>query len=85
LEIDLPEGEEFETVAGFVFNRAGRLVEAGEEITFDGTRIVVEEVENTRIKKARLEQLDVPEEAEVESEEDDVAVADEENGASVDN
>ncbi|QSG04309.1 hemolysin family protein [Natranaeroarchaeum sulfidigenes] len=57
LEIDLPEGEEFETVAGFVFNRAGRLVEEGEQIEYDGIRITVEEVENTRIKQARLEEL----------------------------
>jgi len=38
LGIDLPEGEEFETLAGFVFNRAGRLVEEGEEIEFDEIR-----------------------------------------------
>jgi putative hemolysin len=30
LDIVLPEGEEFETIAGFVFNRAGRLIEQGE-------------------------------------------------------
>jgi CBS domain containing-hemolysin-like protein len=54
LEIDLPEGEEFETIAGFIFNRAGRLVEEGEEITYDGVRIQVEQVENTRIMKARV-------------------------------
>ncbi|THE65070.1 HlyC/CorC family transporter [Salinadaptatus halalkaliphilus] len=58
LEIDLPEGEEFETIAGFIFNRAGRLVEEGEEITYDGVRITVESVENTRILKARLRKLE---------------------------
>ncbi len=58
LEIDLPEGEEFETIAGFIFNRAGRLVEEGEEITYDGVRITVEEVENTRIMRARLTKLE---------------------------
>jgi CBS domain containing-hemolysin-like protein len=57
LGIDLPEGEEFETIAGFVFNRAGRLVEAGEELTYENVRIVVEGVENTRIVKARLTRL----------------------------
>jgi CBS domain containing-hemolysin-like protein len=31
LDIVLPDGEEFETIAGFVFNRAGRLIEQGEE------------------------------------------------------
>ncbi|MFB1064493.1 hemolysin family protein [Natrinema sp. H-ect4] len=59
LEIDLPEGQEFETIAGFIFNRAGRLVEEGEEITYDGVRITVESVENTRIMKARLKKLEI--------------------------
>ncbi len=61
LDIDLPEGEEFETIAGFVFNRAGRLVEEGETIEYDGVEIRVERVENTRIMKARLRRLE-PEE-----------------------
>jgi len=54
LDIDLPEGEEFETIAGFIFNRAGRLVEEGEQIDYDGTELRVEEVDNTRIKQARI-------------------------------
>jgi CBS domain containing-hemolysin-like protein len=54
LDIDIPEGEEFETIAGFIFNRAGRLVEEGEVIEYDGIEIHVERVENTRIMKARL-------------------------------
>ncbi|WP_425491828.1 hemolysin family protein [Halohasta salina] len=54
LEIDLPEGEEFETLAGFVFNRAGRLVEEGETFEYDGVEIAIEEVDNTRILKARI-------------------------------
>ena len=62
LEIELPEGQEFETIAGFIFNRAGRLVEEGEEITYDGVRITVETVENTRIMKARLTKLEIVEE-----------------------
>jgi len=58
LGIELPEGEEFETIAGFIFNRAGRLVEQGESIEYDGVNITVEEVETTRILKARLERTD---------------------------
>ncbi|MFQ3319410.1 MAG: putative hemolysin [Natronomonas sp.] len=54
LDIDIPEGEEFETLAGFIFNRAGRLVEEGETIEYDGIEIYVERVENTRIMKARI-------------------------------
>jgi len=54
LDIELPEGEEFETIAGFIFNRVGRLVEAGESVEYDGLGIRVEQVENTRILKARI-------------------------------
>ncbi|MFC3477703.1 hemolysin family protein [Halobacterium litoreum] len=62
LEIDLPEGEEFETIAGFIFNRAGRLVEEGETFRFENVELTVEHVENTRIMKARVKRLP-PEEA----------------------
>ncbi|SEH17653.1 Hemolysin, contains CBS domains [Natronorubrum sediminis] len=77
LDIELPEGEEFETIAGFIFNRAGRLVEEGEEITFDGVRITVEGVENTRIMKARLRKLEQPSEPDEETtgEENEESVA----------
>jgi putative hemolysin len=54
LGIDLPEGEEFETIAGFIFNRAGRLVEEGETFAYEDVDLTVEEIENTRIKKARV-------------------------------
>ena len=57
LGIDIPEGEEFETIAGFIFNLAGRLVEEGEHIEYDGVEIRVEQVENTRIMKARVERV----------------------------
>jgi len=58
LDVELPEGEEFETIAGFIFNRAGRLVEEGEVIEYDSVRIRVEQVENTRILKVRLQKLE---------------------------
>jgi CBS domain containing-hemolysin-like protein len=63
LDIDLPEGEEFETIAGFVFNRAGRLVVEGEELTYENVRITVENVENTRIMKARVARLPAEDES----------------------
>jgi putative hemolysin len=58
LDIDLPEGEEFETIAGFIFNRVGRLVEEAEVIDYDGLSIRVEQVQNTRIMKARIAGLE---------------------------
>ena len=72
LGIDIPEGEEFETIAGFIFNRLGRLVEEGEVIEYDGLDIRVEQVENTRIMKARIvgfEEVE-PAESEIEPEPD---------------
>lgn len=54
LDIDLPEGEEFETIAGFIFNRAGRLVEQGEEFDYENVTLRAEQVENTRIQKVRV-------------------------------
>jgi len=77
LDIDIPEGEEFETIAGFIFNLAGRLVEEGEVIDYDGVEIAVEAVENTRIMKARVTRTDAydpddtPDEEEVETDADE--------------
>jgi len=71
LDIDLPEGEEFETIAGFIFNRAGRLVEQGEEFEYENVKLQVEQVENTRILKARVTRLE-PEPEPEEGEEDEV-------------
>ena len=68
LGLDLPEGEEFETLAGFVFNRAGRLVEEGERIAYEGITIRIEQVDNTRILKARIT---IPEDPEPEPTDDD--------------
>ena len=68
LGLDLPEGEEFETLAGFIFNRAGRLVEEGERIAYEGITIRIEQVDNTRIQKARIT---IPEESEGEEDEPD--------------
>ena len=72
LGIDLPEGEEFETIAGFIFNRAGRLVEEDEELTYENVHIVVEQVENTRIMKARVTRFPDEETGDGETETGDV-------------
>ncbi|AHG04965.1 DNA-binding protein [Halobacterium sp. DL1] len=68
LDIELPEGEEFETIAGFIFNRAGRLVEEGESFRFENVELTVEHVENTRIMKARVKRLPAEEAEDVDHE-----------------
>ena len=67
LGVDFPEGEEFETLAGFIFNRAGRLVEEGETISYGDIELRVESVENTRIMKARVTNRSVEETADGEA------------------
>lgn len=66
LDLEIPEGEEFETLAGFIFNRVGRLVEEREEIEYDGITIRIEEVDNTRIMQARITIHDRPDVGEFE-------------------
>jgi len=68
LEIDLPEGEEFETIAGFIFNRAGRLVEEGEAFQYENVELTVEHVENTRIMKARVKRLPAEDDVDADAE-----------------
>ncbi|SFS90254.1 hemolysin family protein [Halostagnicola kamekurae] len=58
LDIELPEGEEFETIAGFIFNRSGRLVEDGEVFVHDDIEIRIEQVENTRITRSRIRKIE---------------------------
>ena len=54
LGIELPEGNEFETIAGFILDQAGRIVEEGESIVYENINIAVEEVDNTRILKVLI-------------------------------
>jgi putative hemolysin len=46
--IELPEGP-YETVAGFLMARLGRLVAEGDSVDFEGHRMVVKDVENRRV------------------------------------
>jgi putative hemolysin len=54
LGIELPEGNEFETIAGFVLYKTGRIVESGEFIMHDGIEIVINKVDKTRILKVTI-------------------------------
>ena len=69
LGIELPEEGEFETVAGFIYNRMGRLVEEGESVRHDNVTLTVEETENTRILRVRVETDKHAEDEESETEE----------------
>ncbi|HEX6788564.1 MAG TPA: hemolysin family protein [Gaiellaceae bacterium] len=57
---DLPD-EDFHTVGGFVFGQLGRAPEPGDDISFNGLRFDVLEVEGNRIEKIAVEFVERPE------------------------
>ncbi len=52
--VDLPD-EDFHTLGGFVFGQLGRAPEPGDDVTYDGMRFDVLEVEGNRIEKLAVE------------------------------
>lgn len=52
--VALPEGP-YETVAGFIVARLGRLPEVGAEVEVDGHRLVVTELDGRRVARLRLD------------------------------
>ena len=46
--------EDYHTLAGFVFGQLGRAPETGDEVTWNGLRFDVVEVEGTRIEKLQI-------------------------------
>jgi CBS domain containing-hemolysin-like protein len=53
LDIDIPD-DDWDTVAGFVFNTLGRVPDVGDEIEHDGWRFITTEVEGRRIRRVRV-------------------------------
>lgn len=61
--IEVPDDEEFDTVAGYVLRELGRIPERGAEVTLpDGSTLRVERMEGRRI--ARLRYIGVPDQEE---------------------
>lgn len=56
LGLALPEGE-YETVAGFVLDRLGRIPEGGETVTYDGWELTVTGVEGVRVTEVGVRRL----------------------------
>jgi putative hemolysin len=65
--VQMPD-EDYHTLAGFVFGQLGRAPEAGDEVTWNGLKFDVIEVDGTRIEKLHVEFLpEEPESAQAES------------------
>jgi putative hemolysin len=56
---DLPE-EDFHTVAGFVFGQLGRAPEPGDDVSYDGMRFDVLEVDGNRIERIAVTFVERP-------------------------
>ncbi|MCP4092720.1 MAG: HlyC/CorC family transporter [Planctomycetes bacterium] len=52
---DLPEDEDYDTIAGLLFDRFGHIPTAGEHLDIDGIHIEVLEADDRRIHNVRLE------------------------------
>ena len=55
LDIELPVSENYTTIAGFLMSEAGRVLEVGEKVAFNGHTFKIEEVVKRRILRIRLE------------------------------
>ncbi|MBU6430685.1 MAG: hemolysin family protein, partial [Cyanobacteria bacterium REEB65] len=53
LDVDLPTGE-FDTIGGFVVGQLGRAPSTGEEVIYDGLRLVAQEVEARRLLRVHI-------------------------------
>ena len=54
LHLDLPEEDSYTTIAGFVLAQAGRMMNVGDSIEFEGMKFTVENLERRRIRRVRL-------------------------------
>ena len=59
LDVELPT-EEFDTIGGFVVGQLGRAPAPGEEVRYDGLRLVAEEVEARRLVRVHIFREDEP-------------------------
>jgi len=56
LALQLPEGD-YETLAGFMLERIGRLPQTGDSLVYDGIRLTVLEMQGPRIKQIEIKRV----------------------------
>ncbi|MDF2520373.1 MAG: Hemolysins-related protein containing domain [Clostridia bacterium] len=57
MHIDLPE-EEFDTISGMILSLSGKMPEVGDEVQFETIAFRIEEVDDKRISKIKIQKLD---------------------------
>jgi len=59
-ELQLPQNDGFETLAGFMLSRLQKLPEGGEAFDYEGRRYIVDKMDGHRIATVRIELLPAP-------------------------
>jgi putative hemolysin len=54
MELELPEGEDYETVAGFILSLLGHIPRRNEQLRYKGLKIVITEMRGQKIEKILL-------------------------------
>jgi CBS domain containing-hemolysin-like protein len=57
LGLEIPEGDDYETIGGFVFSAMGKIPHSGEHLVHDSARITILEAEDRKINRLRIELL----------------------------
>ena len=54
--LQLPESDDYTTLAGFLIAREGRLLAEGDAVTYNGVRFIVERITQRRVARVRMQQ-----------------------------
>ncbi len=57
LKLDLPESDAYHTIAGFMMERAGRLLKRGESVDYNGLKLTVRSTARNRIVETSIERV----------------------------
>jgi CBS domain containing-hemolysin-like protein len=57
LALNLPESDNYHTIAGFMMERAGRLLKRGESVEYNGLRLTVQSTARNRIVETKIERV----------------------------
>lgn len=56
-ELGLPEGEDYDTVGGFVFSRLGYVPKAGEDFHYENLKFIIASAEPRRVKRVKIQKV----------------------------
>ena len=54
MELELPEGEDYETVAGFILNLLGHIPKQGRHLRYKGLKIVITKMRGLKIEEVLI-------------------------------